>query len=71
MIQTELLDLLITWGTKNLSPLVTYSSTDNLLISSVIAECFYRVAWQLDNDIIIGKQKPPQNLAANKSIIFS
>ena len=66
MIQTELLDLLIKL-TKTSPPSVTNSSKDNLLIFSVIAEYFYCVAWQLDSNIITGKQKPP----AGKSIIFN
>ena len=48
---------------KNFSPLVTYSSKGNLLIFFwAIAERFYCLAWQSDNDNIIGKRKSSQNL---------
>ena len=54
MIQKELLDLLITWGnSKRFLPSVTFFSKGNLLTFSAIVECFYCVAWQLDNDNII------------------
>ena len=61
MIQTEPLDS-SRKQTQKLFPLsVTYLSKGNLLIFSAIAECFYCVAWQLDNDNITGKRKPLRN----------